>query len=70
MVSIKYVAEANSIELSSIIYDDSLFLGCICEMMENVEKKLNYTSNIDEFSQLKDHKHVIRKVLEQKLNMN
>ena len=70
MVSIKNVAEANSIEVSSVVYDEALFLGCVCEMMENVERKLRYTSDMNEYSQLNDHKLVIRKVLKQSLNLN
>ena len=47
-----------------------LFLKCICEMMENVERKISFTKDFDELRQMKGHKKVIKKVLKQYLSIN
>ncbi|MEL6562597.1 MAG: hypothetical protein AAFQ94_30790 [Bacteroidota bacterium] len=61
------------IDLDDILREDrdgAIFLSCICEMMENVERKISFTNDFDELMQMKDHKMVIRKVLEQNLSLN
>ncbi len=70
MISIKKTASTPPKSINGIRANDELFLNCICEMMENVEKKSKFTSDIIELSQLNNHKRVIRKVLEQNLNLS
>ncbi len=70
MISIKNSVQATSVDISNLIAENALFLGCICEMMENVEWKLRFTTNTEELLQLKVHKKVIRKVLANSLNLN
>lgn len=61
------------INLDNILVEEkegAIFLGCVCEMMKNVERKISFTNDFDELMQMKDHKMVIRKVLEQNLSLN
>lgn len=70
MISIKKYVTTTSTNFTGIKAEDELFLDCICEMMENVEKKARFTNDMEELSQLNDHRFVIRRVLEENLNLN
>lgn len=49
--------------------DDQMFIDCLCDMLENVEKQSRFTNNKNQFRQLKGHGEVIRRVLENNLQL-
>ena len=50
--------------------EDGMFLRCICEMLENVEKKAKITNCAEELAQMTGHIKVIKRVLEQNLALS
>lgn len=47
--------------------EDQLFIDCLCEMLENVEKQSRFSTNPYTISQLKMHSEVIGRVIENNL---
>jgi len=64
---IKKIGNKRSDNVKGIMANDQILLDCLCEMMENIEKKTRYSTDIYQMSQLKSHRRVINKVLEQNL---
>lgn len=61
----------NNVEetVKGLMSEDQQLIDCLCEMLENVEKKSRFTSNINHFGQLIQHKEVIRRALEHNLHL-
>lgn len=70
MTMIERGAKKASVGVEGIAIEDGMFLQCICEMLENVEKKAKMSNCATELSQLNDHRRVIRRVLEQNLALS
>lgn len=61
----------NNVEqtVKSLVSDDQMLIDCLCEMLENVEKKSRFSNDEKLIEQLKTHGDVIRKALEHNLQL-
>ena len=55
--------------VKSLVSDDQILIDCLCEMLENVEKKSRFSTDEQQIGQLKIHGDVIRRALEHNLQL-
>ena len=56
-------------KVKGVAGEDQLFVDCLCEMLENVEKQSRFTKDESTYHQLKSHSEVIRTVLARNLTL-
>jgi len=66
---IKSIINNRSKTVKCLLSKDKLFIDCLCDMLENVEKQAKFTNDARQVEQLREHSLVVRKVLENNLHI-